>query len=220
MRSVTAALARASRGACPSIARPLGCFRSHSIRFAWHSRVRAVIADSDGELTIRRWLRTPAPIWLIGPLAALILAAPAWLLWAELRDFPLKLDDFDYIGQSRDWPTARCAFARAAQRPRCSDLPALDVRARRSCRAVDESALGPCVGIVSGLDRGDACRGVCRGSGNELAGGGTLSHGGPGNLDGEPPGGDLVFRRPGPLGGNSHPRRRSHLPKAGPRKGE
>ena len=69
-------------------------------------QVRALIANSDGESTIRRWLRTPAPIWVIGPLAALILIAPAWLLWAELRDFWLWLDDFDYIGQSRDWPTA------------------------------------------------------------------------------------------------------------------
>jgi hypothetical protein len=61
-------------------------------------------------LTIRRWLSTPAPVWLVAALAALILAAPAWLLWDELRSLHLLLDDFAYIAQSRDWPTTRAHF--------------------------------------------------------------------------------------------------------------
>jgi hypothetical protein len=66
-----------------------------------------VIPSSDGSLTVRRWLSTPAPIWLVAPLAVVILATPAWLLRDELREFPLKLDDFDYVSQSRDWQVTR-----------------------------------------------------------------------------------------------------------------
>jgi hypothetical protein len=66
-----------------------------------------VIPSSDGSLTVRRWLSTPAPIWLVAPLAVVILATPAWLLRDELRQFTLLLDDFDYISQSRDWPMTR-----------------------------------------------------------------------------------------------------------------
>jgi hypothetical protein len=64
-----------------------------------------VIDSAAATATIRRWLSTPAPIWLIVAIAGLIVATPAWLLWDELHDFALLHDDFDYIAQSRTWPT-------------------------------------------------------------------------------------------------------------------
>jgi hypothetical protein len=62
-----------------------------------------VIGISAGSSTIRRWLSTPAPRWLVAALAVLILAAPGWLLIDELRSLSLLHDDFAYIAQSRDW---------------------------------------------------------------------------------------------------------------------
>jgi hypothetical protein len=66
-----------------------------------------VLATSAGSSSIRRWLSWPTPVWLPAALAALILAAPAWLLRDELRSLPLLHDDFAYIAQSRDLPTTR-----------------------------------------------------------------------------------------------------------------
>jgi hypothetical protein len=66
-----------------------------------------VIPSRNGILTVRRWLATPAPVWLLVALAVLILATPAWLLWEELSQFALLHDDFNYIASSRDWPTTR-----------------------------------------------------------------------------------------------------------------
>jgi hypothetical protein len=87
---------------------PLSPREEHRVFAETHMRrlesQSAVIASTAATTTVRRWLCTPAPAWLVAALAVLILATPAWLLWDELRDFSLLRDDFDYIAQSRTWP--------------------------------------------------------------------------------------------------------------------
>ncbi len=65
----------------------------------------AVNATAAATTMAHRWVCMAAPRWLIAALAALILAAPAWLYWVELGEFWLWHDDFDYISQSHTWPT-------------------------------------------------------------------------------------------------------------------
>jgi hypothetical protein len=36
-----------------------------------------------------------------------LVATPAWVLWDDLRYYTLIGDDFAYISEARDWPTAR-----------------------------------------------------------------------------------------------------------------
>jgi hypothetical protein len=83
----------------------VGYRQSPSIGPSLQLRIRAVIPNAAGSLRIRRWLCTPAPIWLVAALAALILATPAWILSDDLRAFALLHDDFEYTASSRDWAT-------------------------------------------------------------------------------------------------------------------
>lgn len=64
-----------------------------------------MIDSAAASTIIRRRLSTPAPIWLTVVLGAAILAAPAWLLREDFRNYSLLHDDFDYIAQLRNWPT-------------------------------------------------------------------------------------------------------------------
>ncbi len=51
------------------------------------------------------WSGKPAARWAAVGLVCVILALPAWMLRDHLRDFILLVDDFDYLGDARDWPT-------------------------------------------------------------------------------------------------------------------
>jgi hypothetical protein len=53
------------------------------------------------------WLTASSGFWVVGALAALILAVPAWLMADELRYSELFGDDFVYIADALDWQTAK-----------------------------------------------------------------------------------------------------------------
>ena len=52
------------------------------------------------------WLRRPAGFWVTSALTLFILGVPAWLLADELRYSIITGDDFMYIADALDWPTA------------------------------------------------------------------------------------------------------------------
>jgi hypothetical protein len=60
-----------------------------------------------------RWRARPAPKLVLAALLAAIIVTPTWILIDDLRNFALIRDDFDYVSQARDWPTARAHLLEA-----------------------------------------------------------------------------------------------------------
>ncbi len=150
------------------------------------------------------WREKPAAPWVVVALVGIIVVVPAWILKDDLRNFTLIGDDFAYVSESRDWPTT-CAHLLEPHNTHIVPIFrlwtfVLVTLARRLEYMPMVEAAASYLGLIAAMIAVGHL--VAKREETGADGRKVVCDGHRGNLHRDSSIGNLVFGRPGPLGGD------------------